>query len=102
MIPSIDAVVNGRQVPIVLVVGFPTTGADQSRPLEMVDVGGADTTRFRAENTLAGLAGVAPFGNASKGIVVAIALLVEVGVQVYGNFYLKSEKSVKARIEFLR
>jgi hypothetical protein len=65
-------------------------------------VGGADTIWLRAEQALAGLAWMAPFGDASKGKVVAIALLVEVGIWVYGLFYLKSEKSVKARVEFLR
>ena len=56
MIPRINAVVSGRQVPVVLVVGLAAMGADQCRPAEMVNVGDAFAIRLGAENTLAGLA----------------------------------------------
>jgi len=55
MIPRIDAVVNGRQVPVVLVVGLAAMGAYQCRPAEVVNVGDAIAIRLRAENALAGL-----------------------------------------------
>ena len=68
MIPSIDAVVSGRQVPVVLVVGLAAMGADQGRPPEIINVGDAIAIRLRAENTLAGFARMRPLRNAFESV----------------------------------